>query len=63
MVLKQLLVGRRADFDGTVYTWLVSDGVHMQVGFLIDRLTALMMVVVTFVSLCVHVYTHRLHAR
>ena len=40
-----------------VYTWLVSDGMHMQVGFLIDRLTALMMVVVTFVSLCVHVYT------
>ena len=44
-------------FDGTVYTWLVSDGMRMQVGFLIDRLTALMMVVVTFVSLCVHVYT------
>ena len=32
-------------------------GVRMQVGFLIDHLTALMMVVVTFVSLCVHVYT------
>ncbi len=30
---------------------------HMQVGFLVDRLTALMMTVVTFVSLCVHVYT------
>src|SRR5450432_1811112 len=44
-------------FDGTVYTWLVSDGMRMQVGFLIDHLTALMMVVVTFVSLCVHVYT------
>src|SRR5439155_17010512 len=38
-------------------TWLVSDGLHMEVGFLIDRLTALMMAVVTFVSLCVHVYT------
>ncbi|HEU4589448.1 MAG TPA: NADH-quinone oxidoreductase subunit L [Steroidobacteraceae bacterium] len=44
-------------FNGTVYTWLVSDGIHMQVGFLVDQLTALMMVVVTFVSLCVHVYT------
>src|SRR5450432_3313145 len=44
-------------FDGTVYTWLVSDGMRMQVGFLVDRLTVLMMVVVTFVSLCVHVYT------
>jgi NADH-quinone oxidoreductase subunit L len=44
-------------FDAPIYTWLVSDGIPMQVGFLIDRLSALMMVVVTFVSLCVHVYT------
>ena len=44
-------------FDGPVYTWLVSDGIQMQVGFLVDRLSALMMVVVTFVSLMVHVYT------
>ena len=44
-------------FNETVYTWLFSDGVGMQVGFLVDQLTALMMVVVTFVSLCVHVYT------
>jgi NADH-quinone oxidoreductase subunit L len=57
LVLWQLLTGAVPNFDGSVYTWLVSDGVHMQVGFLIDRLSALMMVVVTFVSLCVHVYT------
>src|SRR3984885_1099500 len=57
LVLQQLLAGQVANFDGTVYTWLVSDGVRMQVGFLIDRLSALMMVVVSFVSLCVHVYT------
>jgi NADH-quinone oxidoreductase subunit L len=44
-------------FDAPVYTWLASDSVTMQVGFLIDRLSALMMAVVTFVSLCVHVYT------
>src|ERR1039457_6881437 len=44
-------------FDAPIYTWLVSDSVPMQVGFLIDRLSALMMAVVTFVSLCVHVYT------
>jgi len=44
-------------FDGPVYTWLVSDGIRMDVGFLVDRLSALMMVVVTFVSLMVHVYT------
>jgi NADH-quinone oxidoreductase subunit L len=56
-VLKQLLVDGVPTYDGSVYTWLVSDGIRMEVGFLIDHLTALMMVVVTFVSLCVHVYT------
>jgi NADH-quinone oxidoreductase subunit L len=44
-------------FNGPVYTWLVSGGTHFEIGFLIDRLSALMMVVVTFVSLMVHVYT------
>jgi NADH-quinone oxidoreductase subunit L len=44
-------------FDGAVYTWLVSDGIRMEIGFLADNLTALMMCVVTFVSLMVHVYT------
>ena len=44
-------------FNGSVYTWLVSDGITFEVGFLIDHLTALMMVVVTFVSLMVHIYT------
>ena len=44
-------------FNGSVYTWLTSGGVKLEIGFLIDRLTALMMVVVTFVSLMVHVYT------
>ncbi len=56
-VLWQSYVGHVPDYDGTVYSWLVSDGVHMQIGFLVDRLTALMMATVTFVSLCVHVYT------
>ncbi|MHB1870110.1 MAG: NADH-quinone oxidoreductase subunit L [Steroidobacteraceae bacterium] len=56
-LLKQIYWGGVAAFNGPVYTWLVSDGVHIQVGFLIDRLTVLMMSVVTFVSLCVHVYT------
>src|SRR6267378_60472 len=46
-----------AVFNGPVYTWLVSDGVRFEIGFLIDRLSALMMVVVSFVSLMVHVYT------
>src|SRR3981189_512031 len=46
-----------AVFTGPVYTWLVSDGTQFEIGFLIDRLSALMMVVVTFVSLMVHIYT------
>ncbi|PKL95837.1 MAG: NADH-quinone oxidoreductase subunit L [Gammaproteobacteria bacterium HGW-Gammaproteobacteria-8] len=41
----------------TVYTWAVLDGLNLEIGFLVDSLTALMMVVVTFVSLMVHVYT------
>src|SRR6202522_1863956 len=56
-VLYQILFNGLAPYNGTVYTWLVSDGVTMDVGFLIDRLSAMMMVVVTFVSLMVHVYT------
>ncbi len=56
-VLKQIYWDGVPTYEGTVYSWLVSDGIHLQVGFLVDRLTALMMGVVTFVSLCVHVYT------
>ncbi|MEK7666959.1 MAG: proton-conducting transporter membrane subunit, partial [Pseudomonadota bacterium] len=44
-------------FNGTVFTWGVSGGIPMEIGFLIDPLSALMMVVVTFVSLMVHIYT------
>lgn len=44
-------------FNGTVYTWMISGGVVFQIGFLIDQLTVTMMVVVTFVSLMVHIYT------
>jgi NADH-quinone oxidoreductase subunit L len=53
----QIFSGEAAVYNDTVYRWLISDGVGMEVGFLVDQLTALMMVVVTFVSLCVHVYT------
>ncbi|MEJ8568476.1 NADH-quinone oxidoreductase subunit L [Elongatibacter sediminis] len=41
----------------SVYTWMISDGIRFEIGFLIDHLTSLMMVVVTFVSLMVHIYT------
>jgi len=44
-------------FNGSIYTWAVVGGIQMEVGFLIDSLTASMMVVVTFVSLMVHIYT------
>ncbi len=55
VVLPDVLAGNT--FNGPVYTWGVSGGIPLEVGFLIDPLTALMMVVVTFVSLCVHIYT------
>jgi NADH-quinone oxidoreductase subunit L len=44
-------------FNGPVYTWLTMGETRLEIGFLIDRLTTLMMVVVTFVSLMVHIYT------
>ena len=44
-------------YNGTVYTWLTSGNLSLEIGFLIDRLTVMMMLVVTFVSLCVHIYT------
>ena len=44
-------------FNGTVYTWATSGGLSFEVGFLIDKLTVTMMLVVTFVSLMVHIYT------
>src|SRR5450756_3087930 len=44
-------------YDGPVYTWLTSGETRFGIGFLIDRLTVLMMLVVTFVSLMVHIYT------
>ena len=46
-----------ARFNDTLYTWMVVGGLKMEVGFLVDSLTAMMMVVVTFVSLMVHIYT------
>jgi len=56
-VFKLHVIDGHPDFNGTVYTWLVTEGVRFQVGFLIDHLSAMMMVVVTFVSWMVHIYT------
>ena len=56
-VLYGFATGSRAKFDENVYTWLTMGGVDFSVGFLVDSLTAMMMVVVTSVSLMVHIYT------
>ena len=56
-VLKRFVVDGQAVFDESIYTWMVSDGLKMEIGFLVDSLTAMMMAVVTFVSFCVHIYT------
>ncbi len=55
-VLWQLLQGA-APFNENVYTWFQVGGIEAHVGFMVDKLTAMMMVVVTFVSLLVHIYT------
>jgi NADH-quinone oxidoreductase subunit L len=55
MVLWQVADGAR--YSATVYQWAVVGKLVMEVGFLVDGLTAMMMVVVTFVSLMVHIYT------
>ena len=56
-VFKHHVLDGAPDWNGPVYTWLVSDGIRFEIGFLIDHLTVLMMTVVTFVSLMVHIYT------
>lgn len=53
----QAVVFDGAKFNETIYTWMVVGGLKMEVGFLIDSITAMMMCVVTFVSLMVHIYT------
>ncbi len=56
-VLYQLVWGGAVVFNANIYTWFQVGNLSANVGFLIDNLTAMMMVVVTFVSLLVHVYT------
>ncbi|WP_374491008.1 NADH-quinone oxidoreductase subunit L [Brachymonas sp.] len=55
LVFKQTLAG--ATFNQTIYEWMNIGGLKMEVGFMVDNLTAMMMCVVTFVSLMVHIYT------
>lgn len=56
-VLWGFVVNKYTTLDANVYLWGQSGGLQITVGFLIDHLTALMMAVVTFVSLAVHIYT------
>ncbi len=55
VVFADVLAGNT--FNGPLYTWMVSGGVRFEIGFLIDKLTVTMMLVVTSVSLMVHIYT------
>jgi NADH-quinone oxidoreductase subunit L len=57
LVFKYMVFDGGQVFNGSVYTWMVSDGIKFEVGFLVDRLTAMMLLVVTFVSFMVHIYT------
>ncbi|KRA20984.1 NADH-quinone oxidoreductase subunit L [Lysobacter sp. Root604] len=56
-VLWQLVAQAALPFNENLYTWFQVGGIEANVGFMIDKLTAMMMVVVTFVSLLVHIYT------
>ncbi len=56
-VVAKLVIADGQSFNGAIYTWAQSGSFHFDVGFLIDRLTAVMMLVVTFVSLIVHIYS------
>lgn len=56
MTLKSVAIDG-ARFNETLYTWMSVGGLKMEIGFLVDGLTAMMMCVVTFVSLMVHIYT------
>ncbi|WP_017450677.1 NADH-quinone oxidoreductase subunit L [Herbaspirillum rubrisubalbicans] len=46
-----------ATYNGTLYNWMTVAGIKLEIGFMVDSLTAMMMCVVTFVSLMVHIYT------
>ena len=57
LILKMQIYDGMQSMNYSLYTWGISDSITFQVGFLIDHLTTLMMVVVSFVSLMVHIYT------
>jgi len=56
MTLKSVVLDG-ARYNETIYNWMVVGGLKMEIGFMVDGLTAMMMCVVSFVSLMVHIYT------
>lgn len=56
-LFQQIVLLETGDINSTVYYWIDTDNIQFQIGFLLDSLTVSMMVVVTFVSLMVHIYT------
>ncbi|QQS54529.1 MAG: NADH-quinone oxidoreductase subunit L [Candidatus Competibacteraceae bacterium] len=57
VVLRHHVLNGAEPYNESLYTWMVIEGIHMEVGFLVDNLTAVMISTVTFVSLMVHIYT------
>ena len=57
VVLRHHVLDGAEPYNGTVYTWMVIEGIRLEVGFLVDSLTAVMITTVSFVSLMVHIYT------
>ncbi len=57
LVFKHIVIDGAAPYDASLYTWAAIGSLKIEVGFMVDQLTATMMVVVTFVSLMVHIYT------
>ena len=57
VVLRHHVFDGAAPYNETVYTWMMVEGIRLEVGFLVDSLTAVMITTVTFVSLMVHIYT------
>ena len=57
MLFDRIIIEKQGDLDTTLYYWINSGSLSFQIGFLLDSLSVSMMVVVTFVSLMVHIYT------
>jgi len=56
-VFFEFVLSGHAEYNASLYTWMVTDGIRFELGYMIDELSATMMLVVTFVSLMVHIYT------